>query len=56
MPDSVDPALEVKPSSPVLHRPSAEEALRLTRAFYRVKSAATRAEIIAVVERYAAEA
>lgn len=38
-----------------MRRPSAEEALRLSRAFYRVKSPETRAEIIAIVERHAAE-
>ena len=54
MSDAAEPALETM--SPLVRtRASAEEALRLARAFYRVKDAEARANIIALVERYAAE-
>lgn len=54
MSDAAEPALEAANPS-IRTRASAEEALRLARAFYRVKDSEARAHIIALVERYAAE-
>lgn len=55
MSDATEQSFEAQRDRPVHPRPSAEEALRLSRAFYRIKNPDSRAAIIAFAERYANE-
>ena len=54
MSEAVEPPVEASADRRI-PRPSSEEALRLSSAFYRVRNPEIRAKIIALVERYAAE-